>query len=141
LHRGASVVGESPFSFFDARRPLSTIDQQPLQRSWSYAFSTLPALRQDVHTRARRVLVPCLTRTRWIFGSQRRLERLWEKLTCFPYHGSFPQISQRYDMRKTTLLRSERQDSTVGRLHGIRILVASSKGIFGWPSPPITSSG
>ena len=29
-----------------------------------YAFWTLPALRQDVHTRARRVLVPSLTRTR-----------------------------------------------------------------------------
>lgn len=53
---------------------------------------------QEVHTRARRVLVPCFTRTRWIFGFQRRLERLCENVTCFPKLGSFPQTSQRYDM-------------------------------------------
>lgn len=64
-------------------------------RPGSQAFSTLPALRQDVQTRARRVLPPCLTRTRWMFGTQRRLDRLCEKLTCFPYHGALPQISHR----------------------------------------------
>ena len=41
-----------------------------------YAFSTLPALMQDVHTRTRLLLLPCLTRTRWMLGNQRRLERL-----------------------------------------------------------------
>ncbi len=51
-----------------------------------------------MHTRIRFVLVPCLTRTRWILGTQRLLERLWEKLTCFPNHGAFPQISQIADM-------------------------------------------
>jgi hypothetical protein len=50
---------------------------------------------QDVQTRIRFELLPWRTRTRWMFGSQRRLERLWEKLTCFPTHGSLPQISQR----------------------------------------------
>ena len=47
-------------------------------------FSILPALMHDVHTRIRRELLPCFTRTFWMFGSQRRLERLWEKLTLFP---------------------------------------------------------
>ena len=42
----------------------------------------------DVHTRIRLELLPCFTRTRWMFGSQRRLDRLCEKLTCFPTHGS-----------------------------------------------------
>ena len=58
-------------------------------------FSIFPALMQDVQTRIRFELLPWRTRTRWMFGSQRRLERLWEKLTCFPTHGSLPQISQR----------------------------------------------
>lgn len=64
-----------------------------------YAFSILPALMHDVHTRAWRVLVPCLTRTFWMFGTQRRLDRLWEKVTFFPKLGSLLQTSQRYDMR------------------------------------------
>ena len=47
-------------------------------------FCTFPARMQDAQTRARRVLEPCFTRTIWIFGSQRRLFRLWEKLTVLP---------------------------------------------------------
>lgn len=62
------------------------------------AFATLPALMHDVQTRARRVLVPCLTRIFWMFGFQRLLERLCEKVTRFPKLGSLPQTSQRYDM-------------------------------------------
>lgn len=53
---------------------------------------------QEVHTRARRLLVPCFTRTRWMLGFQRRLERLCEKLTCFPNQGSLPQISHLADI-------------------------------------------
>ncbi len=52
----------------------------------------------EVQTRIRLELLPCLTRTRWMFGNQRRLERLCEKLTCFPTHGSLPQTSHRYAM-------------------------------------------
>jgi hypothetical protein len=40
------------------------------------AFCTFPALRHDVQTRTRLELLPCLTRTRWMLGSQRRLDRL-----------------------------------------------------------------
>jgi hypothetical protein len=39
---------------------------------------------QDVQTRARRVFEPCFTLIRWTLGSQRRLLRLWEKLTRLP---------------------------------------------------------
>jgi hypothetical protein len=39
---------------------------------------------QEVHTRARRVLDPWRTLTRWMLGSHRRLLRLWEKLTLLP---------------------------------------------------------
>jgi hypothetical protein len=52
----------------------------------------------DVQTRMRLELLPSRTRTFWMLGSHRRLERLWEKLTCFPNHGSLSQISHRYDM-------------------------------------------
>ena len=66
------------------------------------AFSIFPALIHDVQTRIRLLLLPCRTRTRWMFGNQRRLERLWEKLTCLPNHGSLPQTSHRYDMTGKT---------------------------------------
>jgi hypothetical protein len=39
---------------------------------------------QEAHTRARRVLDPWGTLTTWMFGSQRRLFRLWEKETDLP---------------------------------------------------------
>ena len=57
----------------------------------------------EVQTRIRFELLPCFTRTRWTFGNQRRLERLCEKLTCLPTHGSLPQTSHRY--AKEDLLR------------------------------------
>ena len=50
-----------------------------------------------MHTRMRRELLPSLTRMRWMLGSQRRLVRLWEWLTCFPTHGRLPQISHTND--------------------------------------------
>ncbi len=61
----------------------------------TYAFSTLPAFRQEVHTLMRRELAPWRTRTRWMLGSQRRLDRRWEWLTCRPTQGLLPQTSQR----------------------------------------------
>jgi len=48
------------------------------------AFSILPARMHDVQTRARRVFDPWRILTRWMLGSQRRLLRLWEKLTVLP---------------------------------------------------------
>ncbi len=50
-----------------------------------------------VQARMRREFDPCFTRTRWMLGSQRLLDRLCEKLTCFPTHGPLPQMSQRFD--------------------------------------------
>jgi len=35
-----------------------------------------------------------MARTRWMFGFQRRFERLWEKETFLPNPGVFPQMSQ-----------------------------------------------
>jgi hypothetical protein len=54
-------------------------------------------LRQAVHTRMRRELLPSLTRMRCTLGSQRRLVRRWEWLTCLPTHGPLPQISHTND--------------------------------------------
>ena len=47
-------------------------------------MTTLPARMHEVQTRARRVFEPCLTLILWMLGSQRRLFRLWEKLTDLP---------------------------------------------------------
>jgi hypothetical protein len=66
------------------------------------AFSTLPAVMHDVHTRARREFVPYLTRIFWMFGLQVFDDRLWENETCLPVHGSLPQISHLYAMRAKT---------------------------------------
>ncbi len=52
----------------------------------------------DVHTLARREFVPCLTRIFWMFGRHVFDDRLCEKLTCLPVHGSLPQISHLYAM-------------------------------------------
>jgi hypothetical protein len=55
---------------------------------------TLPALMQLVQAFTR-VCVPLTkARTRWMFGSQRRLFRLCENVTDLPKNGFFPQISQ-----------------------------------------------
>ena len=54
---------------------------------------TLPALMHEVQTFKRRGVPSTNARTRWMFGSQRRLLRLWEKVTFLPKNGFFPQIS------------------------------------------------
>jgi hypothetical protein len=45
----------------------------------------------------RRELGPSLTRMRCTLGSQRRLVRRWEWLTCLPTQGRLPQISHTND--------------------------------------------
>ena len=63
------------------------------------ARRTRPALRHFTHAFTC-LGVPLITvRTRWMFGFQRRLFRLWEKETLLPKPGVFPQISQTADMR------------------------------------------
>jgi hypothetical protein len=57
------------------------------------AFCTRPDRKQSVHTRMRRTLSPTCARTRWIFGSQRRLRRLFAWLTWLPTPGDFPQTA------------------------------------------------
>ena len=54
---------------------------------------TLPALMHDVQTCRRRGVPSTRARTFWMFGSQRRLFRLWEKVTALPKNGFFPQTS------------------------------------------------
>ena len=54
---------------------------------------TFPALMHDVQTCRRRGVPSTKARTFWMFGSQRRLFRLWEKVTALPKNGFFPQIS------------------------------------------------
>lgn len=53
----------------------------------------LPALMHDVQAFTRRGVPSTRARTRWMFGSQRRLLRLWEKVTALPKNGFFPQTS------------------------------------------------
>ena len=52
----------------------------------------MPALMHDVHTCRRRGVPSTKARTFWMFGFQRRLFRLWEKVTALPKNGFFPQI-------------------------------------------------
>jgi len=55
---------------------------------------TLPALMQLVQA-FRRFGVPLTSaRTRWMFGSHRRLFRLCENVTDLPNHGFLPHTSQ-----------------------------------------------
>ncbi len=54
---------------------------------------TLPALMQDVQAFTRFGVPSTKARTRWMFGSHRRLFRLWENETDLPKNGFFPQIS------------------------------------------------
>lgn len=65
------------------------------------ARTTLPALRQRVHTRIRLTPPFMFTRTVCRLGSQRRFVRTWEWLTAFPTCGPFPHTSQRLDMLLT----------------------------------------
>lgn len=69
---------------------------------------------QDVQTLMRRELLPWRTLTRWMLGSQRRLERRCEWLTCLPTHGPLPQISHRYDTTEEPP-RERREDNTTTR--------------------------
>lgn len=57
-------------------------------------FTTLPARMHEVHTDSLLGVAPTMARTRWMFGSHRRLVLLWEWLTLIPKEGCFPQISQ-----------------------------------------------
>lgn len=57
-------------------------------------FCILPALMQEVQTLMRVGEPATSARTRWIFGSQRRLVRRWECETFIPKFGFLPQISQ-----------------------------------------------
>ena len=53
----------------------------------------MPALMHDVHAFTRLGVPFTRARTRWLFGFQRRLFRLCEKVTALPKNGFFPQIS------------------------------------------------
>ena len=57
-------------------------------------FVTFPALMQPVQTSIRFVVLPTTERTRWMFGFQRRLVRLWEWLRDLPNQGFLPHMSQ-----------------------------------------------
>ncbi len=78
-HLGAVVVA---YHYPEAGGRIVDLDDS--LESHGQAFWTLPARMQAAQTRARRVLEPWTTRTRWILGSQRRWLRLWEKLTVRP---------------------------------------------------------
>lgn len=52
-----------------------------------------PALMQLVHAFTRRGVPSTSARTRWMFGSHRRLFRLCENVTDLPNQGFFPQMS------------------------------------------------
>jgi hypothetical protein len=54
---------------------------------------TLPALRQDVHTLRRFGVPPTTTRTRWMFGLQRRLVFFFDQGTLWPNPGLLPHTS------------------------------------------------
>ena len=57
-------------------------------------FCTLPARMHDVQTLMRFGVPAMSARTRWMFGSQRRLVRRWECETFIPKFGFLPQTSQ-----------------------------------------------
>ena len=57
-------------------------------------FWTLPARMHDVQTLMRFDEPLMSARTRWMFGSQRRLVRRWECETFIPKFGFLPQTSQ-----------------------------------------------
>jgi hypothetical protein len=55
---------------------------------------TRPALMQLVQALMRPGVPSTSARTRWMFGSHRRLFRLCENVTDLPNHGFLPQMSQ-----------------------------------------------
>jgi hypothetical protein len=58
------------------------------------ALTILPDLVQPVHTFIRLAEPLTRARTRWMFGFQRRLVRIWECDTLRPHDGCFPHNSQ-----------------------------------------------
>ena len=56
-------------------------------------LTTLPERMQDVQALSRLGDPSTRARTRWMFGSQRRLVRRWEWLTLIPNDGFLPQTS------------------------------------------------
>src|SRR5688572_4871579 len=64
---------------------------------------TRPALMQLVHALMRRGVPSTSARTRWMFGSHRRLFRLCENVTDLPNQGFFPQMSQTAAIRPSRL--------------------------------------
>ena len=82
------------------------------------ALTTLPDLMQPVQTFTRLAEPFTNARTRWMFGFQRRLVRIWECDTLRPHDGCFPHISQTEAigalLETTELLRTQRL-SGVGR--------------------------
>jgi hypothetical protein len=58
------------------------------------ARATLPAFKHFVQTFSRRGVPFTRTRTLWMFGSHRRLDRRCEWDTCIPKKGVFPHTSQ-----------------------------------------------
>src|SRR5690606_41225021 len=83
--RLVTVRGQSAFY------PLSLHDALPI---------SLPARRQEVQTRIRRVVPPPAgVRTIWMLGIQRRLVRRCEWDTLLPKPGCLPQTSDRKSTR------------------------------------------
>jgi hypothetical protein len=61
-------------------------------------FWTLPAFRQEVHTRTRLGAPATMARIRWMLGFQRRFVRRCEWLTRMPTRGRLPHTSHTADM-------------------------------------------
>ena len=64
---------------------------------------TLPARMHEVQTCSRLGAPSTMARTRWMFGSQRRLVRRWEWLTFMPNEGFLPQMSHTAAIGETFL--------------------------------------
>jgi len=77
------------FTDLDFNDPMT----QSLNRQMSYALTTLPLRRQEVHTRIRLVVAPTRACTGRKFTFHRRLVTLWAWLMRFPDCGFLPQIS------------------------------------------------
>ena len=70
-----------------------TIETSSAQRAMASQRVTLPALMQDVQTLSRLGVPETTTRTRWMFGSQRRLVFFFDQGTLWPNPGLLPQTS------------------------------------------------
>ena len=85
--RGGVWTSES-----SSHRPRVGPKGAPRERAPTYRV-TLPALMQEVQTFRRFGLPATVARTRWIFGSQRRLVFFFDQGTLWPKPGPFPQMS------------------------------------------------